>query len=79
MFYCFQNETKYIICAIRSNRNNKANPKGHPTSRVTYFPGKHTCTVADRVYNNINNKTSFTYTEKEHFSYTKTKRDTLTS
>jgi len=30
------------------------------------------------VYNNINNKTSFTYTEKEHFSYTSEKNKTLT-
>src|SRR6218665_1665534 len=30
--------------------------------------------IADRVYNNINNKTSFTYTEKEHFSYTSEKK-----
>ena len=60
---------KYIICAIRSNWNNKANPKGQgPASQVTYFLVKHT--IADSVYNNIKNKTSFTYTEKEHFSYT---------
>jgi len=36
-------------------------------------------TIADRVYNNINIKTSFTYTEKEHFSYTSDKNNTLTN
>ena len=36
VFYCFQNEKKYIICSVRNNWNNKANPKGQcPASRVT--------------------------------------------
>jgi len=46
---------KYIICAVRSNWNSKANPKRQcPASQVTYFPGNDT--IADRVYNSINNK-----------------------
>ena len=35
-------------------------------------------TIADSEYNNINNIASFTYTRKEHFSYTqKTKKEHL--
>ena len=67
VFIASKMKQKYIICAERTNLNNKATPKGQcPASRVTYciFLEKHT--IADRVYNNINNKTSFTYTEKEH-------------
>ena len=47
-----------------------------PLVGLPSFLEKHT--IADRAYNNINNKTSFTYTEKEHFSYTqKNKKEHL--
>jgi len=46
-----------------------------PLAGLPILPQRNT--IANREYDNINNRTSFTYTKKENFSYTKYEKEHL--
>ena len=63
-FYCFQNEIKYIISAVRrvSETIKKIQTDNVPLLGLPIYLLRKT--IANREYNNTNNRTSFTYTKR---------------